>query len=169
MAAPTKVKLKLEPLRKLIQEMPLKVAVASNREIAKTIRQKILDLVSRGISPIEGKGRFPGYSASTSDKKRYPDTVKGKFPSKRRRPVNLELSGKFLRSLKSYVKTRNVIEVGFLDKYGKDLEQGHREGAKGQPQRPIIPSGSEQFALSIKAVIIKIYRDSVLDYLKKNK
>ncbi len=166
-----KVKIKLEPLRKLIAEMPLKVAVDSNREIAKTVKEKILSFVERGISPIEGMGRFPSYKPNDGNKKKYPDTVRGDFPGKRRRPVNLSLSGKFLRSLKSYVKSRNIIEVGFTDDRSKILEAGHRFGANGQGKRPIIPlaQNGEDFVKSIKLAITKIYRDNVIQYLKKSK
>jgi hypothetical protein len=161
----SKVNLKLEPLKRLLKDIPSKAALASNREIAKTAKEKILDLVSKGISPIDGKGRFPNYKNT----QKYPKRARKNFPSKRNRPVNLTLSGKFLRALKSFPKSLNIITIGFFSQYGEDLELGHREGANSQPQRPIIPQDGESFAKSIQAAILKLYRDSILDYIKRNR
>lgn len=206
-----KSKVNLEPIQKIIQQLPLKTAVASNRTIAVRLRQKILDLVLKGISPIEGAGRFPEYKSVTRNraaealvsglrkdarsrardfgskdedvkalrsaartakagiKLGYPDTVKDEFPSKRRRPVNLLLSGQFLRQLKSFPRRLNLIAVGFFTQYGIKLEQGHRDGVNGQPSRPIIPTEGETFTKVIRADIIKTYTSAVKDYLKRTR
>lgn len=165
----TKVNIKLEPLKKLLEDIPAKAALASNREIANTAKQKLLDLVAKGISPIEGAGRFPSYKPNTKERKRYPDTVKSSYPSKRRRPVNLSLSGKFLAALKSFPKSRNIITLGFFSEYSETLEQGHREGANSQAKRPIIPQEGEALAKSIQTAILNIYRESILNYIKRNR
>lgn len=167
-----KTKVNLTALKKLLDGIPKEAALASNRAIAAILEKKIKDLISKGISPIEGDGRFPAYKAQLEkNKKKYPDSVKKKFPNKRRRPVNLFLSGRFLKELKAIPKRINLIAVGFFSPYGQKLEQGHREQANGQGYRPIIPDtdAGEDFALSIKALILKAYRDSILAYLKKNK
>lgn len=164
-----KVKVNVKNLQKFLQDMPRKTQLASNRTIAEVIKDKILQLVSRGISPIEGNGRFPAYKSSTKERKRYPDTVKGSYPSKRRRPVNLFLSGDFLAALKAIPTSVNIISVGFFSDYGKTLEQGHREGANGQAKRPIIPNESEAFTKVILTETLKAYRKSVEDYLNRSR
>jgi hypothetical protein len=90
----------------------------------------------------------------------YPFSVQDEFPDKKPRPVNLRLSGKFLSKLKYQVKSKNVVEVGFFDQYGKDLEDGHREGTNGQLERPIIPQEGEKFVNSIRLAILKALRGS---------
>ncbi len=167
-----KTRVNLNALKKLIDGIPKEAALASNRAIAQLIEKKMKDLIKKGISPIEGDGRFPPYKAQVErNKKKYPDSVRDKFPNKRRRPVNLFLSGRFLRELKAVPRRINLIVVGFFSPYGQKLEQGHREQANGQGYRPIIPDtqAGEDFALSIKADILRAYRESILAYLKKNK
>lgn len=162
-----RVKINLKDIQKLLSEVPAKAALTSNRKIAELARKKILDLVSKGISPIEGNGRFEAYKPKEKNK-RYPETVKRDYPAKRRRPVNLTLSGKFLRALKAFPKTVNIISIGFFSTYGETLEQGHREGANGQGVRPIIPSESgESFTKAIRAAILKEYREAIQRYLKR--
>lgn len=103
------------------------------------------DLISKGISPIRGKGKFPRY--------KNPD----KYPGDRKNhsPVNLKLSGDFLNNLLSKVVTlgpnKFAVEIGYRDDDQAIKERGHREGANGQPKRPTIPNpkGREQFAESI--------------------
>lgn len=151
----------------------------------------IKDAVSKGLSPIKGRGRFPEYlhgrkisaaikagkseiSGSKSIKKLrgkknaaakeqfkkeimsthrelvkkfYPESVAKEFPSKKLRPVNLFLSGKFLESL-TFKKIKDGIELGFFNHF-EEYERGHREGANGQPQRPIVPQDREEFSRSI--------------------
>ena len=163
-----KVKINLRDIQKLLSDVPAKAALTSNRKIAQLAREKILDLVSKGISPIEGNGRFEAYKPKNKTKRTYPETVKKSYPAKRRRPVNLELSGKFLRALKAFPKTVNIISIGFFSSYGETLEQGHREGAKGQAKRPIIPSeAGESFTKAIRTAILKEYREAILRYLKR--
>lgn len=164
-----KVKMNVKEIQKLLNDVPKKAALTSNRKIADAIRVKMLSLISKGISPIDGNGRFDAYKPNTKQRKRYPDTVKGKFPAKRRRPVNLNLSGKFLRALKAFPKSINVITVGFFSEYGETLEQGHRTGANGQAERPIIPINGEGFTKVIRTEILKLYRESILEVLKRSR
>jgi len=98
--------------------------------------------VAKGQSPIEKGKRFPAYK----DPKVYP------AKQKRKRPVNLFLSGDFLNHLKARVRTgfRPRITIGFFDKKSILKEKGHREGAGGQPKRPIIPLKNESFSRQVK-------------------
>lgn len=118
--------------------------------------------IAKGISPIQGRGRFPGYK----NPENYPDQVRNRYANKRRRPVNLKLSGDFLKSLKSIVKSigaRNALFIGFNDRKSKLKEEGHRDGANGQLKRPIIPEGSETFTPKL----VKRFRDALVRAINK--
>jgi len=156
-----KAKINLKPLQDKIKDLNKSVALKANQTIKEEFKKKFLNLISKGISPIEGNGRFPAYK----DKKKYP----GK--KKQPRPVNLKLSGRFLREFNVYIKSLNILQYGFFSQdgsqYGKDLESGHREGQNNQEKRPIIPQGSEKLAKSLELLILKIYRQYVNEYLRK--
>ena len=146
-----KAKVNMKNLENLIKELPRKSALKANREIQKEFKSKFLNMISKGISTIEGNGRFPAYK----DKNKYPG---GK---KKPRPVNLYLSGKFLRSFNVVLKKTNLIEYRFLSTYGSNLEQGHRNGQKKQPKSQIIPIGQEKLAKTLELLILKIYKNAV--------
>lgn len=119
------------------------------------------DLISKGISPIAGMGRFPAYK---NPRMGYPSTVRKEYPSKRNTPVNLYLSGDFIAALNAQVQTigsaaRTI--VGYFDSKEAKKEKGHREGANTQPKRPTIPSGSETFAQRIQVEILKFTRETL--------
>lgn len=181
-------------------------------DIGVTITTEMLTLISRGISPIEGQGRFPAYkwaefrnalkkertainkalrknknsllvykrknkrqillaqkeqvrNGIANASSRYPFSVQKEFPGKRPRPVNLFLSGDFLLDLEHVVTNTAEgigLEIGFFNEKSAVKEQGHREGANGQPLRPVIPVQREEFAQTIlNAVFKKI--DSIID------
>lgn len=150
--------------------------------IGYTVRQRMLSLIAKGLSPILGAGRFPEYKAvsvarslkklnaskraAKSSPRGYPYTaqVKRDFPNKRARPVNLFLSGDFLSNLTYAIGVRakaRLVTVGFFDDPSKKKESGHREGVNGQPKRPIIPAASESFSEVIKLDILKIVKDAI--------
>ena len=106
-------------------------------KIAKSVIFEMKDNISGGISPISGR-RFPAYKNPPS----YPGDRKPQ------RPVNLDLTGEFLDNLsyRVFQGSKPRIEVGFYDYKSIKKEQGHRDGANGQPKRPIIPTGSETFS-----------------------
>lgn len=161
-----KAKVKLTEVEKLLKEASVRVNRLVYQETGYLIVKMMKDRIAKGLSPIEQQGRFPGYK----DPKKYPAKVKGKFPSKRTRPVNLYLSGLFLSKLTSRVSpAKGQITIGFFDSYGRKLEQGHREGANGQPSRPIIPESSEALAKSIRLAILKLYEQAVRKYLSSRK
>ena len=130
--------------------------------------------ISKGQTTIEGgKRRFPAYK----NPENYPDKIMKHFPKKRRRPVNLNLSGKFLSKLSSKVETqkrkfglvtKRRVRIGFFDQLSKKKEQGHREGANGQPKRPIIPTRSESFSKRILTKVRKEYIKKVKRIFDKN-
>lgn len=175
------------------------------QQIGNAITGEMLKLIARGISPIEGAGRFPGYKwaevrnalrkertainkelrkvrrnlfvyrrknkrqflamvkkrnreALAGVTGRYPFTAQAKRLGKKPRPVNLFLTGDFLSNLE-YIVTGTAgkygIELGFFDELSAKKESGHREGVNGQPKRPIIPVGREDFAISIQKIIFR--------------
>lgn len=174
-------------------------------DIAQAITNEMLNLISKGISPIEGQGRFPAYkwaafrnelkkeksaiaSALRKNKKglvvfrrknkrqillaqkeatrkgiagvtgRYPFTAEAIKLGKKPRPVNLFLTGDFLFNLEGRVTGaagRCGIEIGFFDEKSAQKESGHREGVNGQPSRPTIPVGTEEFAQTILNIIYR--------------
>lgn len=109
----------------------------------------IRDLVAKGVSPIEGSGRFPAYVKASDGG--YPLTVRKKYPGKKPRPVNLRLSGKFMDEGLDFRSNvgKLTVDVGYFDKDSISKEQGHREGAKGQAERPTIPQGGQTLAQTI--------------------
>lgn len=144
------------------------------KEIGESAIAEMKTLVSQGISPIKGYGRFPGYKwvsaanalvkskkatrkqARNLTKNKYPYSVMRKFPNKQVRPVNLKLSGDFLSALKARPQSgaKKTVKIGIFDESQAVKEQGHREGANGQPKRPIIPIGNEEFSPSIYRRIV---------------
>lgn len=126
--------------------------------------------VLQGQSPITGQpSRFKGYK----DTKKYPAKVQNKFPDKRARPVNLTLSGQFLKSLVSYGVTRGAnkfLFVGFNNLLAELKELGHREGVNGQPSRPIIPEqGKEDFIAPLRRFLEDAFKVILRATLAKQK
>ncbi len=200
-------------LNKILHDELLKIQKGvKSREnleaIGKGIVAEMKSMISKGISPIEGAGRFPEYkqrarakglrkvaknisqeknfifgdskysrrqrrevdskvkklkkTAAQTENRGYPNSVKGSFPAKRARPVNLFLSGDFLKTLKEILSgsaSSSKLEIGFKgsgSEKSERMEEGHRIGWLGQGKRPIIPQGSEKFAQRIQLVAEKI-------------
>lgn len=142
-----------DQLRKYQQRR--RVPKAFLEKTAEALRDEMIESMRKGISPIDRNGRFPAYKNPT----RYPDGVRDLFPNKRRRPVNLFLSGDFYKNLKFKIvgdarfkfgsQRGPEIEVGYFDRENALKEEGHREGAGGQPKRPTIPQSGEAFSRKI--------------------
>lgn len=149
-------------------------AAKDNSRRAKELKQNV-----RWTTATRRRVRYLGRKArklAAKAKRGYPYSVQGQFPNKKPRPVNLFLSGDFLKSLKHYVsgggKSRNILEIGFKDEDSVGevsavvKEDGHRTGANKQAKRPIIPQGNERFAQRIERTIQKILNQSLEKYLK---
>lgn len=136
-------------------------AKAMGEDIVATMK----DLISKGISPINGRGRFDGYRGG------YAEAIKKGYLSKhgkKQRPVNLTLSGEFLNDLefRPYKLSRGYgVEIGYFTAKSALKERGHREGANGQAVRPTIPKPSEGFAQRVQRVM----REHVKRALKRMK
>lgn len=120
------------------------------KAVGNDVIKEMKDLISKGVSPIRQVGRFEAYK----NPEKYPKKVIGRFPSKKQKPVNLSLSGNFLKSLNVLSSNNGKLTIGFNSKLSEEKEQGHRDGANGQRKRPIIPKSGEEFAVSIQKIII---------------
>lgn len=143
----TQLKRKLD---KMIDDLKGKRASSNADFIGKAIVKEMKALIATGKSPITGKS-FPAYK----NPKRYPGKLKSA------RPVNLRLTGRFLAALAHKVLEgtgRPIIRIYLTTRSAHLKERGHREGAGGQPLRPIIPEGNELLAPSIFTSVRKLLR-----------
>lgn len=165
MAATFKAKVSLRDITKFrkkidtLSKKPLRPGEAG--KMGRDVLGKMKSLIKRGTSPVRGGGfglRFPPYK----DTSKYPGTRKA------HKPVNLRLTGKFLRNLKLR-PIKNGIEIGYSDSKQADKEQGHREGQNEQPKRPTIPIAKkrENFAPSIVKLILKHLNAAIRRRAKK--
>lgn len=125
------------------------------QEIADVTVEEMLAGIAEGKSPIAGKGNFPAYKNPK------------KYPGKRKpaRPVNLELTGQMLSSLRYRInQAKLTITLFYAGAKAKKKELGHREGANGQPRRPSLPLDNEnlnaRIAKRIREVIAKALRQA---------
>lgn len=124
----------------------------------------IMSYINRGDSPVQGNSRFAGYAV---DRKKsqypnslYPNSVKSKFPSKKRRPVNLQLSGSFMSRLDvRATSNKKIVKLGMFSMSTKQAKmfETHNEGKhKYVPQRKFLPTKKgEQFKTAIMQNFIK--------------
>jgi hypothetical protein len=148
-----KLKEKIESIDKVITRQ-----VAVNLGYA--VKTQMLVMIEKGISPIRQNGRFPGYKRARYEDG-YPKNIVDKYPNKKIRPINLWLSGDFLKSLTFMAIAVNgsfKARIFFNKELSNKKESGHREGVNGQPSRPTIPiiDKGEAFAVSIQKKIIDI-------------
>lgn len=111
------------------------------KEIGQEIVDAMLEEISEGTSPIQGRGRFPAY--------KNPD----KYPGDRKpaRPVNLELTGQQLSSLRYRINQAKIaVSIYYSTKKAQLKELGHRQGVNGQPRRPTIPEENESLSPTIR-------------------
>jgi len=103
---------------------------------AEELKKEIVIEISEGRSPVKSQGgRFQGYSPiykTAIDNGRYSNF------NKRKRPVNLKLTGRLLRSIFSDVISSSKIRIGFADQLA-DIH--NREGAgKSKVVRRMLPT-----------------------------
>ena len=118
--------------------------------------------ILKGISPVEGEGRFESYSDS------YKDAIdQGRYSefSKKKLPVNLKLSGKMLDSF--FVnKIKAGIQIGFKH-FLADIHTTQGAG-KSKVIRKMLPlKKGEEFKTSIRNGIIKLVKNELSKILRK--
>ena len=106
------------------------------RSAAEVLKEEIVKDISRGISPVKrAGGRFKPYSTTY---KKAIDRGQYRQFNKRKRPVNLRLSGELMKSIYSEVISRNKIRIGF-NNFLADIH--NRQGAgKSRVVRRMLPT-----------------------------
>ena len=156
---------------KLLEDIFRKIPERELKKIGDSTIEQMKSFIAKGISPIKSIGRFQGYK-NAGVKGKYPANQIKIYPDKKPRPVNLKLSGDFLKSLKAKVvptgknKTINISFDLSIDPLAEDKELGHRNGAGGQPKRPILPDGNEELNVSIERMIEKSFSDALDKFFK---
>lgn len=109
-----------------------------------TLKKEITRSIERGVSPVKGQGRFEGYSDY------YLEQIKAgeyKEYGKKKRPVNLKLTGELLKSL--------IVEVtskGLSIMFTSPLAYKHNTkgvGRKNTRRRMLPTEEGEEFSRSI--------------------
>ena len=166
---PVKVRFEADKLTRFAKKIEALNAVMNDSlaiDIGEYVTQEMRGMISKGISPIGGVGRFPGYKAS------YVSAMKNeplKSLGKKQRPVNLTLTGEFLRSLSYRVEqTRDhgkAIIVGYFIEPSISKELGHATGANSQLIRGTIPDAGSDFAVTIQRGIIKRVNEAIRRFI----
>lgn len=148
----------IKKLKELVESLQKPINKTTASEVGETVIKEMKDLISKGISPIQGNSRFPAYKYP----KKYPGKRKGK------RPVNLKLTGQFLDALSHKEKDSKsgVATEVFYEGSESKKELGHREGVNSQPKRPTLPIDGEDFAVKIKRKILKIYEARLRELIR---
>lgn len=133
------------------------------------VKQAILQDVSKGISPVQGKGKFKKYSDSYKKaikKGRYVGKTVG---TKGISPVNLRLSGGLTRSLKAFTAGRGSFFKLVID-WQHFLAVIHNTlgASKSKIIRRMLPTNAnEKFNKHITDVLIKEIKKAVDKVVKK--
>ena len=131
--------------------------------VSRVIKDRITSFLEKGISPVNqrsaklkntgGKNRFIDYSDS------YKDTIEsGRLEGKRKRPVNLKVSGKLHRSIKVR-RGKDSVSVWFTDtkaKYHDSLGAG-----KSKIIRRLLPKTGERWATAIEKTIVSALEKAI--------
>jgi len=148
---PIKIKTDLKTLRKLTDDVRKKFTQElETGEVGRELITAILNLISKGISPVEGANRFQRYSQS------YRDAIKKKYIKDKIKvsPVTMKKTGEMQDSLKFVIKGRSTF-LQFDDKKA----YWHNEGKGNLPKRKLLPNkGSEKFTPRILSKIVKALR-----------
>lgn len=147
-------------------QAPLKQSEA--RQLGDVVVDAMREDIEGGNSTIKGRGKFPAYRGEYRRRIQKYGRI-GKF-SKKLRPVNLTLTGEFLKNLK--VQVRKVKQgyaplLGFFETREQKMEEGHRTGHNGQAKRPIIPARNEVFTVKIQRVYLDLISRAIAKIAKR--
>jgi len=132
-------------------------------KVAEVITSYAKRLIASGQSPLQGDGRYAKYL----NEERYPGNRKP------RRPVNLNLTGKMLRYLKTWIGEGGILRYGF--RAGDTPEdvmtraKAHQDGTETIVARPMVPTHGRKFAVSIQKAIRDVYTSALRDILRMSK
>ena len=136
-----------------------------SRFVNKFILEDVISAIKSGRSPVSKGGTDP---KGTSGKLRFEDysdpykkaIAKGRYSGKTPRPINLTLTGKMLKSIKSRIIKRGIVKVWFTDskaKYHNELGAG-----KSKIKRRLLPTGSnEEFNAGISKRLLNAMKNAV--------
>jgi len=128
-------------LNKLIPDIKSNFAKDSAKDVKKLITDEILS----GKSPVAGGEYKRTYSDSYAK-------TKG-----RRSPVDLKVTGKLLRSIKSFITARGNVSIFF----SSPIAKFHDLPGLARVLRQMLPKGSQVFIGKIQNRIVKGYDDAV--------
>ena len=155
-----------------LQRMSMDLERRTLEEIGVEVVKEMKVFISQGISPVKSVKRFEAYAAQRfkgydDQYKLYPVSVQKQYPSKAIRPVNLYLSGEFLKTLRHRV-VNGKLDIGHLNPDAKTdaLIETHNEGKhKHVPKRQYLPTGrGEQFIVTIERLI----KNLIVKAIKRN-
>lgn len=135
------------------------------RTIVKEIKRKY---IGKGISPVNNVKRFEAYAVDRPEAKSdYPTGIKQK------RPVNLELTGEFLRDY-DFEAGKGELEIGFISPSSRtqELIKAHNDGdVSFIPRRQIVPDigRGEKFKPAIMSSIRDLIADEIRKFLRRKK
>jgi hypothetical protein len=165
-----------------IAELEKKIDDAFRGEVGFIAVKLIKDLLSRGVSPVEGKGRLASYKNAA----KYPGLNRNKGKNlkrttqpmtrealakttKKQSPVNLKLTGDMLKSLSFKVK-QGRIWIGFFDTKEAIKAKALQDGTANMAARPILPTEpGQQFAQTIWREILKAVKEKIENLTKSEK
>ena len=137
--------------------------------VERVLKKEIIDAIKSGKSPVKGGGgqtgsgvRFVGYSETYKDQIKKSKKIK-KY-GKRLRPINLLLSGKMLKSVKSKHRRDGLVSIWFTDKKAKY----HNEMGAGKSKviRRMLPIDNQEFSLTISRKLKKLIERVIKRYTK---
>lgn len=158
-----------------------------NRIQQEVIEDLIKTSIEVGNSPVQGYGRFVGYSGESNRKTAraagkkpkgaelrklgYPFSVQNKFPGKQLRPVNLELSGEMLSFYVCKPGPDKSVLIGIQEEAPDDVKaraEGNNGGTKNVPARKFVPGPGEVYKPDIMTAIRQILADRLVEMIKES-
>lgn len=154
--AGVKINVKLDILKE-VKGFPKKKTLD---EAGKYIVKSIKSAASVGKSSTMGERRFVAYK----NPDRYPGNRKPK------RPVNLYLDGHMFKALVyEPLVSKKIVRIHFNDDEQKKKAKVHLNGLGKVPKRNFMPvKKGEDFTVSIKRGLVKIYKDHFFAMIRKS-
>lgn len=150
---PIKVKADLKSVLKVTEDVKKRFnKEVSDGAVGYELVRTIQDMIKKGISPVDGQGRFERYSDS------YRTAIKAKRVQGKTTvsPVNMYQTGEMLGSLRALQKGSKVI-IEFTDK-----KAAYHQFAEGSmPVRKLLPQNGESFTKRITQLILKALKKAI--------
>jgi len=119
-------------IKQEVNGITLKARRTDLSNMGRAIIRAMKESISKGKSTIRGKGPFPIYKDS------YKKVIRrgtGDFKNKRVSPVNLKVSGDFIKALVFKLRRGTkfpTLRIGYFEKSELQKERGHRAGHNKQ-------------------------------------